>query len=372
MKKNHNFLTRNQFLRVLKNLFFGFIALINFPFASTKLKKEKVEMFKITDLPQNGPWPTSDPFLFCVHHKDNYPIANDNLGPKDNLFGRNIGNDFSDMDGWSMYHGTAVPGFPRHPHRGFETITIVEKGLIDHSDSMGFSARYGDGDVQWLTAGDGIQHSEMFPLLNGNDRNPIDFFQIWINLSSKNKRVTPNFKMFWKNDIPKITKTDKNNLKSYTELIAGSYSNQKAPSPPQNSWAKNEQNNVNIWKIKLDEGADYILPEVEKNASRTLYFYKGGKILANGVEIQSKSMIEINNSNQVIISSTKGQAHILLLQGNPIEEPVVQYGPFVMNTKSEIQEAFDDYNKTNFGDWGWAEDGPVHGSNYEKFSKQNK
>ena len=169
MKKNHNFLTRNQFLRVLKNLFFGFVALINFPFASTKLKKEKVEMFKITDLPQNGPWPTSDPFLFCVHHKDNYPIANDNLGPKDNLFGRNIGNDFSDMDGWSMYHGTAVPGFPRHPHRGFETITIVEKGLIDHSDSMGFSARYGDGDVQWLTAGNGIQHSEMFPLLNGND-----------------------------------------------------------------------------------------------------------------------------------------------------------------------------------------------------------
>ena len=94
-------------------------------------------------MPDSGPWPTSDPFLFCVHHVDNYPKANDNMGPDENLNGRNIGNDFSNKNGWSMYHGEKIPGFPRHPHRGFETITIVDKGLIDHSDSLGYSNKNG-------------------------------------------------------------------------------------------------------------------------------------------------------------------------------------------------------------------------------------
>ena len=92
------------------------------------------------------------------------------------LSGRNLGQDFSNKDGWSMYHGEKVPGFPKHPHRGFETLTVVNEGIIDHSDSLGSKARYGDGDAQWLTAGDGINHSEMFPLFNKDSLNKIDFF----------------------------------------------------------------------------------------------------------------------------------------------------------------------------------------------------
>ena len=111
-------------------------------------------------------WETIDPFLFCVYHDDMYPESNGEMGIKPaQLAGRDIGQDFSRKDGWSMYHGTPVPGFPGHPHRGFETVTIVRKGLIDHSDSLGATARFGGGDVQWLTAGKGIVHSEMFPLL---------------------------------------------------------------------------------------------------------------------------------------------------------------------------------------------------------------
>ena len=127
-------------------------------------------------------WETQDPFLFCVHHEDHYPKGNDVMGPDADLKGRRIGQDFLIKDGWRMYHGTKVPGFPGHPHRGFETITVVRKGLVDHSDSLGASGRYGNGDVQWLTAGNGIQHSEMFPLFDKINNNAIDFFQIWVQL----------------------------------------------------------------------------------------------------------------------------------------------------------------------------------------------
>src|SRR5262245_65515327 len=127
------------------------------------------------------PWPTIDPFLFCVHHHDAYPAGNEALGPDAELTARDLGMDFSGGDGWNMYHGLVVPGFPQHPHRGFETVTYVRRGLIDHSDSLGAAARFGRGDTQWLTAGGGIVHSEMFPLLEEDSDNPLELFQIWLN-----------------------------------------------------------------------------------------------------------------------------------------------------------------------------------------------
>src|SRR5512134_2456183 len=123
--------------------------------------------------PLGSRWQTADPFLFCVHHIDHFPKGNDQLGPAASLAGRAIGADFEGKDGWRMYHGEVVPGFPQHPHRGFETVTIVREGLIDHSDSLGATARFGHGDVQWLTAGRGIVHSEMFPLLDRAGPNPL-------------------------------------------------------------------------------------------------------------------------------------------------------------------------------------------------------
>ena len=104
-------------------------------------------------------WPTLDPFLFCAHHLDHYPAGNANLGvDSTQLMGRRVGSDFELKDGWRMYHGREVPGFPRHPHRGFETITLARRGFIDHSDSLGAAARFGEGDVQWMTAGSGVVH----------------------------------------------------------------------------------------------------------------------------------------------------------------------------------------------------------------------
>ena len=116
-------------------------------------------------------WTTFDPFLFCAYHYDLYPKANKEFGPNESLEGRNIGQDFTIKNGYRMYHGDVAPGFPVHPHRGFETITLVRKGFVDHADSLGAAGRYGTGDVQWMTAGRGIQHSEMFPLLHQDQDN---------------------------------------------------------------------------------------------------------------------------------------------------------------------------------------------------------
>src|SRR5918998_36277 len=97
------------------------------------------------------PWPALDPFLFCAYHNDAYPAGNEAMGPAASLAGRQLGNDFEGLGGWRMYHGETVPGFPAHPHRGFETVTLVRRGLVDHSDSLGATARFGAGDVQWVT-----------------------------------------------------------------------------------------------------------------------------------------------------------------------------------------------------------------------------
>ena len=107
-----------------------------------------------------------------------------------------------------MYHGEVVPGFPQHPHRGFETVTFVRRGQIDHSDSLGATARFGRGDVQWLTAGKGIVHAEMFPLIDEDGPNPLELFQIWLNLPAVDKMADPYFTMLWHGDIPVIEHKD--------------------------------------------------------------------------------------------------------------------------------------------------------------------
>src|SRR5262245_3501557 len=171
--------------------------------------------------PLGFPWATVDPFLFCVHHDDAYPAGNDRLGPVASLVGREIGQDFSGKDGWSMYHGAVVPGFPQHPHRGFETVTLVRRGFIDHSDSLGATARFGRGDAQWLTAGAGISHCEMFPLLQRDEPNPVELFQIWLNLAGSDKLQAPHFAMFWSENIPTKVFTDSAGRATAVTIVAG-------------------------------------------------------------------------------------------------------------------------------------------------------
>ena len=196
------------------------------------------------------PWQTRDPFLFCAYHNDPYPKGNERLGPAASLAGRAIGQDFDPSNGWRMYHGDVVPGFPQHPHRGFETVTVVNQGLVDHSDSLGATARYGAGDVQWLTAGSGIVHAEMFPLVKSDEENPLELFQIWLNLPAKNKMVEPHFTMLWGDSIPNKEVKDTQGHRTQIRIVAGSYDDTTAPSPPPNSWAASPKTDVGIWTMR--------------------------------------------------------------------------------------------------------------------------
>jgi len=314
-------------------------------------------------------WETADPFLFCVHHEDNFPNGNEEMGPDPKyLNGRHMGDDFIIKDGFRMYHGKSVPGFPGHPHRGFETITVVRKGIVDHADSMGASGRYGNGDVQWMTAGKGVQHSEMFPLIHADKENTMELFQIWLNLPKKSKMVEPHFKMFWKEAIPNAIHMDVNNKKTIIEVIAGTFDKSNAPTPPPDSWAADASHEVAVWNLKMEAGASFTIPKASTGVNRTIYFYEGKDITVAGTVISHYHAIELKADVDVEIKATE-ETSILMLQGKPIGEPVMQYGPFVMNTKQEINEAFEDYHKTQFGGWPWKRYDQVHDRNKTRFAK---
>ena len=314
------------------------------------------------------PWETVDPFLFCVYHADDYPEGNERLGPRASLEGRDLGYDFVLRDGWRMYHGTSVPGFPAHPHRGFETVTIVRKGFVDHSDSLGGAGRYGMGDVQWLTAGKGVQHCEMFPLLKRDGRNPLELFQIWLNLPADSKYVKPHFKMLWAHQIPHIYYRDGAGNGIELEIFAGSLDSRDAPAPAPDSWAADSGNDVAIWYIRMEVGAAWTLPPCRTGSRRTLYFFEGNEVVIGNRRIGANKLIEVSSDQLIEIVNGNMTARFLMLQGRPIGEPVASHGPFVMNTPQEIQQTYIDYRATGFGGWPWPRKDQVHPGEKGRFA----
>jgi redox-sensitive bicupin YhaK (pirin superfamily) len=311
-------------------------------------------------MPLGFPWTTVDPFLFCVHHLDSYPAGNEQMGPDASLSGRNIGMDFQGRDGWSMYHGDVVPGFPRHPHRGFETITIARRGFIDHADSLGAKARFGEGDVQWMTAGKGVVHSEMFPCLDRQGPNTTELFQIWLNLPRAGKFVEPHFTMFWNHTIPVQAHTDDSGRTTEVSVVAGKLADLEPPSPPPDSFASQPDSDVAVWTVKMSPGASWTIPAASPGTHRMLYFFVGETLDVAGTEVSSDKGVQLKGDVEAPLVNGPDQGEILILQGRPIGEPVAHHGPFVMNTQAEIRQAMMDYHRTQFGGWPWSNDGPVH------------
>ena len=315
-------------------------------------------------------WPTSDPFLFCAYHVDDYPAGNGAQGPVASLADRSLGRDFDESRAWRMYHGETVPGFPRHPHRGFETVTVVRTGMLDHADSMGALARYGGGDVQWLTAGGGIQHAEMFPLLREDGDNPLELFQIWMNLPARNKMVDPHFTMLWSEDIPRLTLADAAGRRVELMVAAGAFEGHRPPPPPPNSWASQPGSDVAIWALKLAPGAQFQLPSVTEGTERSLYLHAGQGARVAGRVVDNRHRVELDGHGAVALEGGVSETEILLLQGRPIGEPVARRGPFVMNTQDEIRQAYADYQRTGFGGWPWPANDPVHAPTRGRFAQR--
>jgi redox-sensitive bicupin YhaK (pirin superfamily) len=309
-----------------------------------------------------SPWPTVDPFLFCVHHDDAYPAGNGRFGPDAPLAGRELGADFAGVDGWRMYHGLEVPGFPQHPHRGFETVTYVRRGVIDHSDSLGAAARFGGGDTQWLTAGRGIVHSEMFPLLDDDAPNPLELYQIWLNLPAASKLAEPHFSMLWSRDVPVVAERDADGRVVTVTLIAGALGAHVPPAPPPDSWASRADADVAIWHLELEPEASWSVPAASGGAStvRVLYVSTGSVTVGRTTATAPVGVVVRAEVDAPLVAGSDG-AEVLVLQGRPIGEPVARYGPFVMNRDDEIRQAFADYQATGFGGWPWPQDDPVHG-----------
>jgi quercetin 2,3-dioxygenase len=314
-------------------------------------------------------WPTLDPFLFCVHHVDHYPAGNGQFGPRASLEGRALGADFGGKDGWSMYHGEEVPGFPGHPHRGFETVTVMRRGLVDHADSLGAAARYGEGDVQWLTAGRGIVHSEMFPLLREDQDNPAELFQIWLNLPAASKMAEPAFTMFWAEQVPELTAHDAAGRNTLVRVIAGALDGAAPLAPPHDSWAARADADVAIWTIRMEPGARWTVPATPRQASRRALYLFDGSALVDGEATESNTGMELAADMELDLVAGARGAEFLLLQGRPIGEPVAQRGPFVMNTQAEIVQAFEDFQRTRFGGWPWDKAAPVHGLAARRFAR---
>ena len=253
-------------------------------------------------------------------------------------------------------------------------MTIVRKGLVDHADSLGATARYGQGDVQWLTAGKGIQHAEMFPLLDTAAPNPLELFQIWLNLPARRKMVEPHFTMFWAADSPRLHATDDQGRSTDVSVVAGALPVPQGQAveplaPPPDSWAAEADADVAIWTLRLDAGAQWTLPPATgQGTRRSLYFFKGQGITVGGQPIHDHAVIELRADVPVLLEGGADEAELLMLQGRPIAEPVVQYGPFVMNTQAEIMQTMQDYRRTQFGGWPWKDAAPVHGPTPQRFA----
>jgi quercetin 2,3-dioxygenase len=197
----------------------------------------------------------------------------------------------------------------------------------------------------------------------------MELFQIWLNLPKKNKMVPAHFKMLWSEDIPKYLHNDASNKTTMVEVIAGKLGDKKAPAPPPDSWASDPNNAVAVWNIKMEPGAKWTLPKTLTGINRTLYFYQGDVLTIAGKPVPHYNAAEVQADVDLVLENGSKNAGILLLQGRPIAEPVMQYGPFVMNTKEEINQAFEDYNRTRFGGWPWPKYDQVHPRSRGRFAR---
>jgi redox-sensitive bicupin YhaK (pirin superfamily) len=231
---------------------------------------------------------------------------------------------------------TERKGVGSHPHRGFETVTIVYEGEVAHKDSTGQGGIIGPGDVQWMTAGSGILHEEFHSEGFAKDGGTLNMVQLWFNLPAKLKMTKPGYQAILDKQIPAIHLT---NGAGQARIIAGEFDGQQGPA--------HTFTPMNVIDLKLKKGSTSIPVPEGWNAS--LVVLKGRVEAGEDVVAKDAQMLMFSNQGQDIEVNVLEDSTALLLSGEPIDEPIVGYGPFVMNTKEEIAQAMQDFNSGSFG-----------------------
>jgi len=244
-----------------------------------------------------------------------------------------------DFAGPAEFTPAATPrGVGQHPHRGFETVTIVYRGEVSHRDSTGQGGTIGPGDVQWMTAGAGILHEEFHSEAFTRAGGMLQMIQLWVNLPARHKMTTPRYQAILNSEIPAAPLA---NGAGTVRVIAGQYENAKGPA--------HTFTPMNVWDLRLVASGSTTVPAPA--GWNTALIVLNGQIKVNNERVvQDGAMVVLSAQGSDCFIETLSDASVLLLSGEPIDEPVVGYGPFVMNTRSEIEQAIHDFNSGKFGE----------------------
>lgn len=227
-------------------------------------------------------------------------------------------------------------GVGQHPHRGFETVTIVYDGEVEHRDSAGNGGIIGPGDVQWMTAAGGILHEEYHSPAFAKTGGPFRMVQLWVNLPARNKMDPGGYQAIVSTDIPVV---DLPGGAGKARVIAGEFGGTKGPARTFTP--------INVWDMRLVRDADLTLDLPEGHTAMLVVL--GGHVTVNGAhEAGEAEMLLLDRKGRDVAIHADGDATVLLLSGEPIDEPIVGYGPFVMNSEAEIRQAIDDFNNGRF------------------------
>ena len=228
-------------------------------------------------------------------------------------------------------------GVGQHPHRGFETVTIVYEGEVEHRDSTGKGGVIGRGDVQWMTAGSGILHEEFHSERYSREGGPFEMVQLWVNLPARDKMAAPGYQALLDAEIPSVPLADD---AGRVRVIAGEFDGHRGPA--------NTFTPMNVWDVRLGAGKAIDLPQPD--GWTTLLVVLDGTVQVNGEAVLRKAEVAtLSVEGSGLRIEANGDAKLLLLSGEPIDEPVVGYGPFVMNSQQEIIQAIADFNGGKFG-----------------------
>ncbi|ATM95721.1 pirin family protein [Yersinia frederiksenii] len=228
-------------------------------------------------------------------------------------------------------------GVGQHPHRGFETVTIVYHGEVEHRDSTGKGGVIGPGDVQWMTAGGGILHEEFHSDAFAQRGGAFEMVQLWVNLPAKDKMTAPGYQAIRSEMIPRVALPEE---AGSLRVIAGDYVGKNGPA--------HTFSPLNVWDIRLNQGksAEFSLP----NGWNTALIVLRGTVQVNGDAIaRDAEMVLLDAAGSHVTIEANNDAVLLLLSGEPIDEPIIGYGPFVMNSQEQIAEAIADFNSGRFG-----------------------